>query len=399
MKADFFTRNRQMIGNQLGLIVLVANSRMQSSDDAFYPFEQESNFWYLTGIDEPDWLLIIDGTRSKSWLVAPDIETVHETFDGTLSAAGAQMIAGVDTVVTRDEALSLFTELAKKHSVVYTLGDHPHKSHFNFFENPAQRQLAKQLERTFQSVQDCRKSLAKQRAIKQPEEVQAIKKAIAVTATAFNHVKQSLDNYKYEYEITAEFDYRFRQINARHAYTPIVAGGANACTLHYVANADKLKKRQLVLLDIGAKVNGYAADITRTYGYGQLTQRQQAIHDGVVTAQREIIGLIGPGVSTTEYADKVDTIMKRLLVDLGLMKGSEDEEAYRRYFPHAVSHGLGIDVHDSLGGAHIFEPGMVLTVEPGVYVNQEGIGIRIEDDILVTDSGSVNLSKALSTEY
>ena len=390
--------NRDAIGSRSGLVVLAANSRMQSSNDTFFPFEQEANFWYLTGIEEPDWLLILDGTR-RSWLVAPEIEDIHATFDGSLSADEARAISGVDHVVTADEGLTLLRELARKHSVVNTLGEHPQKAHFNFVENPAQRKLSAQLERIFNSVQDCRKDLAKRRAIKQPEEIAAIKKAIKLTADAFTQVKQSLPTMAYEYEIEAEFDYQFRRHNATHAYTPIVATGYNACTLHYIENAARLKRRQFVLLDIGARVDGYAADITRTYAYGEISKRQQSVHAGVVAAQREIIGLLGPGLSVEEYAHKVDEIMKRLLVELGLLKDSADEETYRNYFPHAVSHGLGIDVHDSLGGPRTLEPGMVLTVEPGVYIGAEKTGVRIEDDILITETGHRNLSAALSTDW
>lgn len=398
MKHVFFTANRSRLMEKVGgLVVLAANGRMQSTNDTFFPFEQEANFWYLTGINEPDWMVICDGQR-KSWLVAPDVDPVHQTFDGTLSYDDAKRISGVDDVVSLDDGRTLLRELARKHSVAHTLGDHPQKSHFNFYENPTQRQLFGLLERMFNSVQDCRKDLHRLRAIKQPDEITAIKKAIKLTGDAFTHVKQVLDGLKYEYEVQAEFDYLFARSNARHAYTPIVAAGKNACTLHYVSNDARLKRHQLVLMDVGARVDGYAADITRTYAYGEITQRQAAVHAGVTEARKSIIKLLGPGVSVEEYAREVDEIMKDLLHDLGLLKSRSDDETYRRYFSHAVSHGLGIDVHDSLGGPRTFEAGMVVTVEPGVYIEAENIGVRIEDDILITDNGHRNLSASLSTD-
>jgi Xaa-Pro aminopeptidase len=212
-------------------------------------------------------------------------------------------------------------------------------------------------------------------------------------------VRQKLPTLRYEYEVEAEFSYYLRRHGAKgHAYDPIVASGQNACTLHYVDNTSRLKKRQLLLLDIGARSGGYAADITRTYALGEPTKRQVAVHEAVQDAQRQIISLLKPDLSIEEYHRDVDVIMKQALLSLGLMKDMEDDTAYRTYFPHAISHGLGIDVHDSLGGPRYLQPGMVLTVEPGIYIPDEGIGVRIEDDILITDTGHANLSARLSTD-
>lgn len=385
-----------MLSSQLGLAVFAANMRMQRSNDTFYPFEQEANFWYLTGIDEPDWLLIVDGTVGKSWLIAPDVDDTHHTFDGSLDPETAKTISGVDAVITHDEGQILLAKLAKKHSVVHAIGDHPDKRYFNFIVNPAQHQLYSQLERLFHTVRDCRPELAKLRAIKQPDEIKAIQRAIKLTIEAFEHIKAHLGDYRYEYEIAAEFDYRFARANATHAYDPIIAAGSHACTLHYVKNDSRLKSRQMLLMDVGARVDGYAADITRTYAYGAVSKRQIEVHQALENAQQEIIALLTPGLPVSEYIENVDAIMQQKLVELGLLK-NKDDEAYHTYFPHAVSHGLGIDVHDSLGRPRVFEPGMVLTVEPGIYIQDEGIGMRIEDDILITHSGHSNLSKSLST--
>lgn len=376
-----------------------AYNQMQRSNDMAFHFEQEANFWWLTGIDYPDWWLIIDGTRDKSWLVAPHVSQSHEIFDGSLSAERAKEMSGVSSVIGQDEAQSLLRDLSKKHSVVYALGEQPHAEHLDFVLNPAIKSIREQAGRLFTTVQDCRKELAQLRAVKQPDEIVAMKDAIAVTIDGFETVKAKLASVNYEYEIEAEFNYYFRTHGANgHAYDPIVAAGGNACTLHYVANSEKLKKRQLVLLDVGAKSGGYAADITRTYAYGEPTKRQIEVHAAVQAAQREIISLIQPNLSVEQYQRDVDKIMTAALLQLGLMSGREDLESYHKYFPHAISHGLGVDVHDSLGAPKYLQPGMVLTVEPGVYIPEEGVGVRIEDDILVTASGNSNLSKRLSTD-
>lgn len=401
MNASFFKRNREQLAEKVqgGVIVLSAYAQMQRSNDMAFAFEQEANFWWLTGVDYPNWWMIMDGTRGKSWLVAPQISASHEIFDGSLSMDLAKEISGVNGVLSHDEAHDMLRDLSKKHSVVYALGEQPHAEHFDFILNPAIKSVRERVGRLFTTVQDCRKELAELRAIKQPDEIAAIKAAIAVTIDGFEVVKKKLLSSNYEYEVEAEFNYYFRTHGANgHAYDPIVAGGKNACTLHYIANSDKLKKRQLLLMDIGARSGGYAADITRTYAYGEPTRRQIDVHAAVQSAQQQIIALIQPNLSIEQYQRDVDKIMAEALLTLGLMTGPEDTESYHRYFPHAISHGLGVDVHDSLGSPKYLQPGMVLTVEPGIYIPEEGIGVRIEDDILVTPSGNVNMSQRLSTD-
>ena len=398
-EASFFVSNRQRLIERLngGTIVLSAYASMQRGNDMAAHFEQEANFWWLTGVEAAEWLVIIDGSRNKTTLVMPSVSDTHQIFDGSLSPEEAQRISGADRVIGHDEVVKFLRDLAKKHSVVYTLGDQPYAEYLDFVLNPAPKKLYDQLARTFNSVQDCRKDMAQLRAIKQSEEIIALQQAIDLTADAFTLVKSTIQTLKYEYEVEAEFTYHFRKKGADHAYDPIVAAGGNACTLHYVDNNSRLKKRELVLLDIGARLNGYPADITRTYAIGEPTKRQKQVHDVVVEAQQRIVALIAPDVMIEQYQRDVDGIMIDALLQLGLMKDREDEKAYRRYFPHAVSHGLGVDVHDSLGGPKVLRPGMVLTVEPGIYIPEESIGVRIEDDIHVTPNGHVNMSGRLST--
>lgn len=397
----FFKNNRDRLVAALngGIAVLTAYSRMQRSNDTAFGFEQEANFCWLTGIEAPEWWVIIDGTRGKSWLVAPTVSASHALFDGSLSSEQAKQQSGVDGVVSRDEGERMIRDLAKKHSVVYALGEQPYSEYLDFTLNPAPKKLHDFLTRIFNAVQDCRKDLAKLRAIKQPEEITRMKKAIQLTVDAFELVKSELERFSYEYEIEAEFTHYFRAHGAKgHAYDPIVAAGKNACVLHYVQNDAKLKKRELVLLDIGARARGYAADITRTYAFGEPTKRQQLVHEAVRGAQKEIIKLLQPNLLLEQYHRDVRRIMSDALVELGLMKDIRDEDNLRKYFPHAVGHGLGVDVHDSLGAPRMLESGMVLTVEPGIYIPEEEIGVRIEDDILITPRGHENLSGRLSTE-
>lgn len=397
----FFATNREQFELNLkgGVAVLASYTGMQRGNDMAFQFEQEANFWWLTGIEEPDWWVVIDASRHKSWLVAPSVSESHQIFDGALSFEKAKLISGVDEVVTRDDAKSMLRDMAKKHSVVNTLGEQPYAEYLDFSLNPAIKKMYDMLLRTFRSVQDCRKDLAKIRAIKRPDEIARMKKAINLTANAFEQVRQNLDAYSYEYQVEAAFTYHFRSQGAQgHAYDPIVAFGGNACTLHYGANQMKFKKRGLLLMDIGAKCDGYAADITRTYAIGEPTKRQIEVHAAVQSVQHDLIAILNPDLALDELQRQTETRMTEALVQLGLMKNDADEKALHRYFPHAIGHGLGVDVHESLGAPRFLMPGMVLTVEPGIYIPEEEIGVRIEDNILITDKGHTNLSGRLSTD-
>ena len=399
LDATFFTQSREAVFAKLegSLLVVPAYTQMQRGNDAAFQFEQEANFWYLTGIAHPDWWVILDGKRAKSWLVSPDVDEVHALFDGSLSKDQAKEMSGIPEVIDRSKGVSLLRQAARTHQFVYTVDPPLHHDHFGFTLNPAARDMREQLARIFTKVQDFRPKFAEIRAIKRPEEIESMQGAIDLTIQAFESVKSKMGTYKYEYQVEADFTHYFRTNGAMgHAYDPIVAAGHNACTLHYGANSDALKKGSLLLLDIGARSNGYAADITRTYAYGKPTKRQLAVHSEVEAAQQQIIELLEPGLGIEEYQQEVDAIMKRALINLKLIR-DENDEAYRTYFPHAISHGLGVDVHDALGRPKYIQAGMVLTVEPGIYIPEEGIGVRIEDDILITDKGYRNMSAKLPT--
>lgn len=395
MEKEFFARNRQSIRTAVhaDAIVLAGNTSMQRSHDASYSFEQEANFWYLTGINAAGWWLVIE--KEKSYLVAPDVDEIHRIFDGSLSNEDAKTISGVDVVLEHKAGEKLLQSLKDAKVKLATIGDDPQAAHYDFALNPGPVAMFAKLQSLFGEIEDCRLALAKLRAIKQPEEIVRIKEAITLTVEAFKKVKNHLASYSYEYEIEADFTHHFRKSGATgHAYDPIVAAGKNACTLHYGTNQDPLKKGEFVLLDIGVRLNGYPADITRTYAYGEVSDRYKQVHREVEKAHEESIKLLQPGLSVKTYFEQVDDIMRSALDSLGLLK---EESDYRKYFPHSISHGLGIDVHDSLGRPDKFLPGMVLTVEPGIYIPEEGIGVRIEDDILITETGHENLSGHLST--
>lgn len=373
--------------------VVASFGAVQQTNDAAAPFIQEANFWYLTGIEEPGWTLIVE-RGGRATLVAPDVSEVHRIFDGGLSNEAAQALSGVDAVVSKSEGEALLDDLLTLENAIGIIADDPHEKYHSFAMNEVPKKLYARALKGAQEVVDIRRPLATMRAIKTAEEVETMRQAIDLTVDAFETVKEKMQVLMHEYNLDAEFTYAFRNHGAAHAYEPIVAAGKNACTLHYQKNTAKLPENGLVLMDVGARVDAYCADITRTYAIGTPSQREIDVHAAVEGAHRDIIALLAPGVDVKEYHVRVDEIMKDALNSLGLLNKPND---YRTYFPHAISHGLGIDVHDSLGGPSVFEVGMVLTVEPGIYIPEEGIGVRIEDDILITETGHENLSGKLST--
>lgn len=394
----FFAGNRERLLNELGfgaLVVLTAHGHMQRGSDSAFHFEQEANFWYLTGIDYPDWWLILDGNSRKCWLVRPEADEIRDIFDGSLNDKAALKISGADAVLDRTEARRMLGTLHGHHSVAYSLLPQAELSRYGFYPNPAPRELQDEL-RLF-SVRDCRQELARLRAIKQDVEISALQKAINITIDGLKTVYKQLGKSKYEYEIEALLSYEFRMKGAEgHAYDPIVAGGKNACTLHYVDNNSLLNKKEWLLADVGARYQHYCADITRTIPLNKTpTKRQRAVYEAVERVQKTAIKLCVAGQSVADYNQAVETAMRQELIGLGLMKEGDGEDVLRQYFPHAISHGLGIDVHDALGRPTHFAAGMVLTVEPGIYIPKESIGVRIEDDILITVDGPKNLSRKL----
>lgn len=395
----FFSANRDRVMEKLqgGLLVMAGYTGMQLTNDDTVPFVQEGGFWYLTGIEFADWWLIVDAKRHKSWLVEPEIDERHRLFEESLSKASAMQRSGVDDVLSRDDAKAMLRQAANTHPLVYTVGYPEYHEHFNFTLNPATREMRDMLSRTFKSVQDFRLELAKIRAIKQDCEIEWMQDAVDLTVKAFKLVKSKLDTYKYDYQINADLSHTFLSAGADgHSFDPIIASGKGTATVHYFSKKNKLQKGTPLLMDIGVRLNGYSSDLTRTYALGKPSDRLMQIHQAIVEVERDCIALLRPGLSVVEYHKKTDEILQAKFVELGLMERG-DRKKFEQLFPHSISHGLGIDVHEALGRPHYFEPGMILMVEPGVYLQDEGFGVRLEDVILITADGHRNLSAKLPT--
>jgi len=230
-------------------------------------------------------------------------------------------------------------------------------------------------------------------------ELAAIQSAIDITGAGIKQLVRSLRRgiYEYEYELEADLTRGFRKARAGHAFSPVIASGHRACTLHNEKNEGKLSADELLLLDVGAEVDHYAADISRTISInGAPSRRQESVFNAVIEVHAYARSLLKPGVTVKEYEKQVESFMGEQLRELGYIKSIESE-AVRTYYPHATSHFLGLTAHDAGLYDQPLEPNMVLTVEPGIYINDEGLGIRIEDDVVITADGNRLLSSAIPT--
>jgi len=401
MRTEYTARRRAFAGAlKGGSAILTGHDALQSRADGAYPFVQQADFFYLTGINEPRWQCLYDASEDIFILVAPHVSASRALFDGALTWDEARAISGIETIIRHSDLLARLRALRAHSPVIHTIVPNPGEYGDEFALNPAATRLTRQLARIFEQVQSCRAQLMALRVLKSPIEIEIMRRAIAATAEGFEEVRAHLGRgaYAYEYEIEATLSDAFRRTGAEgHAYSPIVAGGIHACTLHYAQNSAALESGQFVLIDAGAKYQEYAADVTRTLAVGAVSARHQAVHRAVEHAHQQIVALLRPGLAVRDYSQEVDRIVKRALHELELLDDMDDDATYRKYFPHAISHGLGIDVHESLGGFDTFMPGMVLTVEPGIYIPEEGIGVRIEDDILITEDGHENLTASIPT--
>ncbi len=400
--SHFFEANRQKLRRVFkgtAPIIIAANGLLQRGGDSTYAFSQDANFWYLSGLDEPDLLLIMD--QSEEYLIVPSRSGVRQTFDGSVSFSELAKRSGITTIYESKEGWEKLEKRLSKVKHIATVAAPPaYVEQLGFYTNPTRNNLAIQVRARKQGLEllDVGQDLARLRMIKQAPELKAIQQAIDITIDSLKSATKlsKLSKYGFEYELEAEIRAGFRRQGATgDAFEPIVAAGKNACTLHNVANNDQITKDSLVLTDVGAEVEHYAADITRVFTYGKSTSRQRDVHAAVIEVQQYALGILKAGVIVKEYEQRIEHYMGQKLRELGLIKEISHENV-RRFYPHSTSHFLGLNVHDVGDYSLPLEPGVILTVEPGIYIPDEGIGIRIEDDVLITRQGNKVLSDRLS---
>jgi Xaa-Pro aminopeptidase len=396
---EFFINNRKKLRSLFmgtAPIILSANGLLQQNSDNTYPFRQDSSFWYFTGINLPGLILVID--KDSEYLIAPKRSSFSEVADGVVDNFELTKISGIEKIF--DEVIG-WKKIANKLLRVKHVAVLPQAGAYiedlGFYTNPAREALLNRIKSINQDVKllDISGHISRLRSIKQGQEIKAITRAIEITENTFKVVKKKIGSYDYEYQIEATILAEFRKENSIPAYASIVASGINACTLHYNQNNSPINKKDLVLIDIGASVSNYAADITRTLVAGDgVSRRQQQVMNSVIEVQKYAISLIKPGIELKDYEAEIEVFMGEQLRSLGLIN-SVTPVNVRRYYSHSTSHFLGLDPHDAGDYNLPLETNMVLTIEPGIYIPEENIGIRIEDDFIVTEKGVVQLSHNL----
>ena len=417
--AQEFRARRDKLIQQMGEGVAIIPTAPEAirNRDSHYPFRFDSYFYYLTGFKEPEAVLfVVAGKSPKTILFCRDKDIEREIWDGfRYGPAAAMQTFGFDEAYSINQLEELAPQLlANQAQFFYSLGaDTAWDSKISAWLNHLRTQARTGVSAPDQIV-DVRKILDEMRLIKSPFEIDVMHRSANIAAAAHQRAMQFAKPGMMEYEVEAEFLHEFYRRGAQApAYTSIVAGGANACTLHYNANNAQLHDGDLLLIDAGCELDGYASDITRTFPInGKFSPAQKDLYALVLAAQAAAIEKVAPGQHWNAPHEAALRVLAEGFIDLGLCSGTVDavieSGSYRQFYMHRTGHWLGLDVHDageyktSVGEWRQLEVGMALTVEPGCYVRPAdnvpeefwNIGIRIEDDVIVTSAGCEILTKA-----
>ena len=376
--------NRNRVRRELkdkGVLIVFSGSKIKKSADGEYPFEVNRNFYHLTQIDEANLMLVISKDQDTLYIEKSD-ELYEKWIGKKISKEEAKAKSNIKDIKYKED----FDEaMLENYSHIYLdlekdqINDHPTLA-FKFKEKYKINAI------------DAYSIIAHSRSIKSEKEVSEIKKAIKITKAGIENILRSLKPNVKESVFEANFDFVLKSENVRHAFDTIAASGKNATTLHYITNNEIAKENELVLFDLGATHNLYCADISRTFPVnGKFTKRQKELYEMVLKANELVIDAIKPNITMKELNDIVVKFYEKELKRLNVIQNKEE---VKKYYFHGVSHSLGLDTHDvGLDRKTPLQAGNVITVEPGIYIKEEEIGIRIEDNILVTKDGSENLSK------
>ena len=420
---NLYLGRREQLGLELpknSAVVIAGASTQYRNADSSHAFRQDSNFWYLTGFNEAEstLVLLVDGSKNiQSIAFVPEKDELKEIWDGYRAGPdGAVNDHGFDLAFKNTDINQKLPELiAGCDQVLYPVG----KNRCLDTDVIEWIKAAKSKDRHSSAIDiaDVSSKVGNQRLIKDGDEITILKKACQISAEAHVEAMKFVKPGMTEQEMEAFYLYEFSKRGGRFsAYTPIVAGGENACVLHYVENSQPLKDGELLLVDAGCEYELYASDITRTFPInGKFSDPQLAIYEVVMEAQLKSIEAITVDHNVMDAQIISEKIITQGLIDLGILKGGLDDlhaqGAYKKFYMHKIGHWLGIDVHDAgdymeNGEFMKFKPGMVTTVEPGIYIPSsadvedkwKGIGIRIEDDILVTNDGNENLTSFVPSD-
>ncbi|WP_439483698.1 aminopeptidase P family protein [Cyclobacterium plantarum] len=407
--ASLYKKNRDKILEKLpskSIVVFHSNDILPTNADGTMRFRQNNDLLYLCGIDQEETILVIcpdypDPSLREVLFIKPTNEQIAIWEGHKFTKEEAKALSGIANIKwTSDFELIFQTLMALSKHVFLNTNEHL-------------RADIKVQTRDARFIKDCKERfplhqyhriapiMHKFRSVKEPEEIVQLQKACDITEDGFRRILSFVKPEVCEYEIEAEYIHEFVKQGSRgFAYEPIIASGKNACVLHYIQNNATCKEGDLILFDVGAEYGNYNADMSRSIPVnGRFSKRQRQVYDAVLRVQREAMNMLRPGVSLQEYHKEVGLIMQAELVNLGLIDQTDiknqapEKPAYKKYFMHGTSHHLGLDVHD-VGSMHEpIQPGMVFTVEPGIYILEEELGIRLENNIVIGESGYRDLMK------
>lgn len=409
LNSEIFTQNRQRFVRQMeknSIAIFISNDEVPSNGDALYHFKQNSDLFWLSGVTQEDSMVILfpdnPDPKYREVLVLVRPNELKEKWDGKrLRVNEAQAMSGIKTIVWLDSLDGLLQPWIHLADNIYLDSN----------ENDRKASLVRTRDYRFIDEMKSRyplhnylraaKIMKELRGVKTALEVEVLQKAIDITDITFRRLLKFIRPGVMEYEIEAEIFHSFLSQRATGAaYGSILASGDRARTLHYVSNNQECKDGELILMDFGAEYGGYCADLTRTVPVnGKFTRRQKTVYNACLNLHNYAKSILKPGISIIDYTDKVGEQATKEFLKIGLLKKSdvknEDPEnrAYRKYLYHGISHHLGVDVHDLGTRTAPIKPGMVFTIEPGIYIEQEQMGIRIENNVWITKSGNKDLMK------
>lgn len=412
--AEMFIQNRKNYCAQLkpnSIAFFVSNDIMPTNADGSMGFRQNSDLLYLTGIDQEESILMLfpdvkDGKHKEVLFLRETSETIAIWEGEKLTKDAAKKISGIKNIYWLQDFDRIVKTFVFQAEQIY-LNSNEHTRRYIDTETAEMRFNNKiKLQYPLHKIERSAPIMHRIRAIKSKFEIAQIQKACDITAKGFNRLLKFVKPGVWEYEIEAELLHEFvRNRSKGFAYTPIIASGLNSCVLHYIENNKQCKDGDVLLLDVAAEYGNYASDLTRVLPVnGKFTKRQKDVYNAVLSVMKAATAMLVPGNTFAKYNTEVGELMTEELLKLGLIKPEEVKNqdpnwpAYKKYFMHGTSHFLGLDVHD-VGFFHEpMQEGMVFTCEPGIYIREENLGIRLENDILVTKNGPQDLMKDIALE-
>jgi Xaa-Pro aminopeptidase len=407
LNPQLFVTNRKrfkerMVKNSIG--IFVSNDEMPTNGDALYRFKQNSDLYWLCGITQEDTMVVLfpdnPDPKYREVLVLVRPNELKEKWDGKrLRVEEARKMSGIETIVWLDSLEGLLQPWIHLADTIY-LGTNENDRKASLIRTRNYRFADEMRSRyPLHHYERAAKLLKELRGIKTPLEIEVLQKAIDITENTFRHLLTFIRPGVMEYEIEAEIVHSFLNQRATgEAYNSIIAGGDRARILHYVSNNAEVKDGEMVLMDFGAEYGGYCADLTRTVPVsGKFTKRQKQVYNSCLHLHDYAKGLLKPGITITDYTDKVGDEASRQFLKIGLISKTDvknedkDNRAYRKYLYHGISHHLGIDVHDIGTRTEPIKQGMVFTIEPGIYIEEEQMGVRIENNVWITKGGNKDL--------